>query len=270
MKIANPIYDVVFKYMMDDKKIAKLLISKIIGQEVIDIDFQPQESTVKVKAPEFKESFTVFRLDFAATIQVAANEYKRVIIEIQKAKLPTDILRFRKYLASQYASERQSFPIISIYFLGHTLEHTDSAIIKVARTYQDVSTGQSIAKKEVFIESLTHDSYVIQIPYLEGKRRNELEVLLSIFDQSQKESNHILYIQEEDYPQEYGIVIRKLQKAMSDKEVENAMDIEDEVIQVLGDKERQIANLRNEVSEKNKELSAKDEEIERLKKLLGK
>ena len=88
MKIANPIYDVVFKYMMDDKKIAKLLISKIIGQEVIDIDLQPQESTVKVKAPEFKESFTVFRLDFAATIQVAANEYKRVIIEIPVSYTP--------------------------------------------------------------------------------------------------------------------------------------------------------------------------------------
>jgi len=261
MKIANPIYDVVFKYMMDDKKIAKLLISKIIGQEVIEIDLQPQENTVKVKAEDMKESFTVFRLDFAATVQVATNEYKRVIIEIQKAKLPTDIIRFRKYLASQYASENQSFPIISIYFLGHTLEHTNSPIIRVARTYQDVSTGKDIAKKETFIESLTHDSYVIQIPYLEGKRRNELEVLLSIFDQSQKESNHILYIKEEDYPKEYGIVIRKLQKAMSDKEMENAMDIEDEVVKVLGDKERQIANLRNEVLEK-------DKEIEKLKKLL--
>ncbi len=30
MQIANPIYDVVFKYLMEDAKIAKLLISSII------------------------------------------------------------------------------------------------------------------------------------------------------------------------------------------------------------------------------------------------
>ena len=31
MLIANPIYDVVFKYLMEDSKIAKLVISSIIG-----------------------------------------------------------------------------------------------------------------------------------------------------------------------------------------------------------------------------------------------
>jgi hypothetical protein len=31
MQIANPIYDVVFNYLMEDAKIAKLLISSIIG-----------------------------------------------------------------------------------------------------------------------------------------------------------------------------------------------------------------------------------------------
>ena len=36
MQIANPIYDVVFKYLMDDNQIAKLMLSAIIGEEIIE------------------------------------------------------------------------------------------------------------------------------------------------------------------------------------------------------------------------------------------
>ena len=34
MLIANPIYDVVFKFLMEDAKIAKLLLSSIIGENI--------------------------------------------------------------------------------------------------------------------------------------------------------------------------------------------------------------------------------------------
>ena len=37
MEIANPIYDVVFKYMMEDNTVAKLLVSSIIGEEVVSL-----------------------------------------------------------------------------------------------------------------------------------------------------------------------------------------------------------------------------------------
>ena len=43
MHIANPIYDVVFKYLMDDNKIAKLIISSIISEEIEELVFKPLE-----------------------------------------------------------------------------------------------------------------------------------------------------------------------------------------------------------------------------------
>jgi len=49
MQIANPIYDVVFKYLMEDSKIAKLLISSIIKQEIEIIDFRPQEFIAEIE-----------------------------------------------------------------------------------------------------------------------------------------------------------------------------------------------------------------------------
>ncbi|MDR3308991.1 MAG: hypothetical protein LBS80_03455, partial [Tannerella sp.] len=56
MKIANPIYDVVFKYMMEDNKAAKKFISVIIGEEVTELDFADREVTTvsPVKKPKVK------------------------------------------------------------------------------------------------------------------------------------------------------------------------------------------------------------------------
>lgn len=277
MRIANPIYNVVFKYLMDDQKIAKLLISKIIGEDVESIEFQPKENVVKVDfeaEEEVKASFTVYRLDFSAKIRSSEGELKQVIIEIQKAKMPTDIMRFRKYLGRQYSSENntvisetngrkhtKAFPIISIYFLGHGLEYETAPVIKVSRTYTDIATGAELKNREEFIESLTHDSYVIQIPQLKGKRRNELEKLLSIFDQSQKESNHILNISEDDYPIEFRDIVRKLQKAVVDEEIQNTMDVEDEILDVLCDREREIEDLKEALSEKDNVITEKDNVI---------
>jgi hypothetical protein len=81
MEIANPIYDVVFKYLMEDNDIARLIISTIIKQNVISLELKPQESTVELKIG----SLTVYRLDFAAKIETEQG-LKTVLIEIQKAK----------------------------------------------------------------------------------------------------------------------------------------------------------------------------------------
>ena len=46
MIIANPIYDVAFKYLMEDLDIAKGVISRIIQQNVEALQFSAQEGTV--------------------------------------------------------------------------------------------------------------------------------------------------------------------------------------------------------------------------------
>ncbi|MCP4699170.1 MAG: hypothetical protein GY862_20305, partial [Gammaproteobacteria bacterium] len=46
MQIANPMYDTVFKFLMEDSKSAILLLSAIIGEEIESLDFLPQENIV--------------------------------------------------------------------------------------------------------------------------------------------------------------------------------------------------------------------------------
>ncbi|MCI5124656.1 MAG: hypothetical protein D3925_09315, partial [Candidatus Electrothrix sp. AR5] len=171
---------------------------------------------------------------------------KLALIEIQKAKLPTDIMRFRKYLGGHYqdpnnvyqvddSASEKALPIICIYFLGHPLQHTESPVVKVQRSYIDAATQKKLAHKEEFIESLTHDSYIIQVPRLREKRRNDLEILLSIFDQSQQVPNnrHFLNLDEEAYPEEFQIVINRLIKATVEEDVCETMHLEDDILDEL-------------------------------------
>ncbi|MCS7077618.1 MAG: hypothetical protein NZ455_12955, partial [Bacteroidia bacterium] len=83
IKIANPAYDVVFKYLMEDNKIAKLLLSDLLQEEIIDLEVRPQEYIMDVI------SMTVYRLDFNAKIKNADGTEKVVLVEVQKAKFPT-------------------------------------------------------------------------------------------------------------------------------------------------------------------------------------
>jgi hypothetical protein len=157
-------------------------------------------------------------------------EIKALIFE-EVGLLFGSIMRFREYLGSQYSHKeniyitdkhgkrvKKACEIISIYFLGHELENIHGVpVIKSEKKYIDVSSGKEIKQKEYFIDSLNHESYTIPIPELKEKRRNELEKILSVFNQSNRtEDHHILNIKEEDFPEEFRELIRRLQKAANE------------------------------------------------------
>jgi methyl-accepting chemotaxis protein len=203
--------------------------------------------------------FTVFRIDFKATISLENEERQVVLIEIQKAKLDSDIVRFRKYLGSQYMDSKnaysesptKSYPLYTIYFLGHELVHSKhSPIINVNREYIDNYTKEKLTEKEEFIECLTHNSTVVQIPLFKKYRRNRLEKLLSIFEAS---TRHEVEAEEMD-DEEYKLITRRLIAANSDSRVRLQMDVEDEIIHELANKDRVIADTIAEVVEAKEQL----------------
>ena len=289
MEIANPLYDVVFKYLMEDNEIAKVIISTIIKKKVVSLEFRPQERTVELKPG----SLTVYRLDFSAKIETEEG-YKAVLIELQKAKYPTDIMRFRKYLGDQYKSEENTYkiniirkhlgkvveieetktiPILSIYFLGYSLEYFHVPVLRVERAIYDDSTNEKMEGSEEFIEGLTHDSYVIQVTQLRADLRSELEKMLSIFDQHKITSNHhILDIKEKDYPEKYRPIIRRLRHAAAEKEVRDQMDIEDEITDELNNMSRVIEQQKEIIIEAEIALeqnkAALEEKERRIRELL--
>jgi hypothetical protein len=169
MIIANPIYDVVFKYLLEDADIARDLLSTILGEEVINLEFKPQETST-----ESTENIKILRLDFKAIIKKKDGTLFKVLIELQKSKQVFDVMRFRRYLGDNYRKEDQlvendgttvfrPLPIITIYFLGFLLNNVPSGVIKVKREYVDAVTEEILGVKEDFVELLSHDSYMIQV-----------------------------------------------------------------------------------------------------------
>ena len=64
MVIANPIYDVVFKRMMENDKVAKFFIGTLLEQTIENVEVKPQEFTYTDELA----GLSVFRLEFIATI----------------------------------------------------------------------------------------------------------------------------------------------------------------------------------------------------------
>ena len=249
VEIANPIYDVVFKYMMEDNAVAKLLISSIIKEEVICLEPKPQERINDIMSvADDKTSLTVYRLDFSATIKTDEG-HKLIIIEMQKASVPNDIKRFRTYLGKQYSDpcnsilledgRKEPLQIYSIYFLGEDLKICDTPVLSVFPEVRDVATGEIVVSKSRFLDLLNHRCWVVQISCLKKRRRNELELLLSVFDQTNRTSDHhILNVNEEEFPEKYRMLIRRLKMAASNKKVKKQMQDEDEVWSYIQDVER--------------------------------
>ena len=210
IKIANPIYDTVFKYLMENKRIARFFIETLIGEKVTEIAVIPQEYVYKKafrkKEKETKdinetkdkdsntfEFFSVIRYDFVATISTETGENKKVLIELQKSRKYTELLRFRQYLGEQYKrvdvintkteEVEKSLPIICIYILGFKLLDHDTPALKVGRVYKNLINNRTMSGKDQFVEALTHDGYFVQIPRIKGKPRKTLGKLLSIFEQ---------------------------------------------------------------------------------------
>ena len=274
MNIANPVYDVVFKYLMKDSKIARLLISAITGLKIKKLDFVTTEKTVTLE----DEPLTVYRLDFTASVLDSKGEERMVLIEIQKARLNQDIVRFRRYLGQEYSDKNNllektegnktvltAIPLLTIYFLGYSLNQVREPVIRVIREYINAVTGEKITQRDEFIEGITHDSHIIQIPYLKQEFRTDLLSILSLFDQNLKvKDGHLLDIDEAKYPKKYHHVIRRLQKAVSESKVRNLMDLEDEVVSELQERARTIEKERT-AKEKARAISQRKSEPKRRK-----
>ncbi len=296
MIIANPIYDVVFKRMMENDRVAKFFLSTLLNQTIESVEVKPQEFTY---VNEFT-GLTVFRLDFIATVKTETGEYKKILIEIQKAKNQIDLMGFRNYLAEQYKkedvvnNEKMALPITTIYILGFKLKNIESACIKVERQYKDLINNTLLGEKSDFVEKLTHDSYVVQAERITNRYKSKLDKLLSVFQQAYfiddkqitKDYPHIVDMEEvkimtkilhhSGTDPESRKLIEKEQEAwrtvnalFADKEKKFTKALEEKEMEI-NEKEQALLEKEQVLLEKEQALNEKDRIIEELKRQLGK
>jgi hypothetical protein len=298
MVIANPIYDVVFKRMMENERVAKFFIGTLLGQTIEHIEVKPQEYTYE---GEFEENdpkkyeiieerirkrynIWVYRLDFIATIKTETGEYQKVLIEIQKAKNQIDLMRFRNYLAEQYKKEdlvnnkKAILPITTIYILGFKLPEIETACIKVERNYKDLINNKIINQKSDFVEKLTHDSYIVQVDRITNNYSTKLDKLLSLFEQQhfiddKKITKEFIHELDND---DIKLTTDILHFAGTNPEERKKIETEQEAWRTVNamfeDKEKELMAVIDEskkvINEKDKVIDEKDKELEKMAKEL--
>jgi len=152
-------------------------------------------------------------------------------------------------------------PIISIYILGETLPTLKGySAIKVKRRYLDAVTGEEITKRVPFIESLTHDSYVVQLSELNARRRNRLEQLLSLFEQVNMVEKQHLKEFTECLPKEFQPILERLIRAALDRRILEEMIVEDDVLTQWKEKERKFEQQLEEAKAREEEERRQKEE----------
>ena len=271
--VANPIYDSVFKYIMEDERIAKTILSALLKKEVVPVTVRPHEYSNTTR-----DTLSMFRIDFAATVrEKEGNEIKDriVLIELQKTWLNTETLRFRQYLGAQYNNKNNireadekgfAYPMVAVYLLGHKVGNIKEPIVYVNHDVFDYN-GNVVAEgnAEPFVESLTHNSIIVQIPRLQGNVNNRLEKVLSVFDQTNVEGDtqQVLKIDEDKYADDNDMmyVLHKLTAAAANSEMRQDMNVEDEFYKAIEDRDTAIMQRDKILKEQSEQLSQQSEQL---------
>ena len=277
MRVANPIYDIVFKYLLEDERIARTLLSALLKKEVVAIQTRRNEySNIG------RDGLSIFRIDFGATVEEEDGTRHLILIELQKTWLETETLRFRQYLGAQYANvanmlpEHQgayAIPMVTVYLLGHKVGDIEEPVLYVRRhsyDYNDHLVTKGLPN--AFVDSLTHDSIIVQIPLLHGQVNNRLDKILSIFDQTRQdeEDKKILNIDEAAYDGDAEMlhIVQRLMTAAADAKIRHDMNVEDEYFSVIEKrdttimlKDKKIAEQNTQIAEQNTQIAEQNTQI---------
>ena len=269
MIVANPIYDIVFKYLMEDERIARTILSALLKKDVVEVKVRPHEY-----ANGQRDTLSVFRIDFGATIREADGHTHFILIELQKTWLETETLRFRQYLGVQYQSPRNiigkdghAIPMVAVYLLGHKVGDIEEPVIYV-RHHSYNYDGQLVTKglPNPFVDSLTHDSIIVQIPRLHGQINNRLDKVLSIFDQTLKDGQNgqVLNIDDSMYSgdDEMQHILHRLLMAATNADMRQDMNVEDEYYSIIEKRDTEILQRDKLLAQQNVQLAQKSAQLE--------
>ena len=269
--VANPIYDCVFKFLMEDERIAKTVLSALLKKEVVSVEMRRHEHPNVTR-----DKISMFRIDFAARVKENNGTIRLILIELQKTWVDTETLRFRRYLAAQYNAEENmvkegelkgyAVPMIAVYLLGHRVGNINKAVVYVTHNAFDYD-GKVVegGMQDPFINSLIHDSIIVQIPLLHGKINNRLDRVLSVFDQSQRDAKNqqIVCLDEKEYAGDSDMmyILHRLGLAAMDADVRQEMNDEDEFYSVLEARDTQVMKLNEQLTEKRRQLNEKNAQL---------
>ncbi len=289
--IPNPIYDVVFRYLMEDPGSAMIIISTLINEKIKKLQLEPTTHSekkkhgteIEIQDPKTKDDIHLFHLDFTAIVELPDGSEELIMIELQKASEPDDIFRFKRYISKNFQKKQEKeitdpktqaietinkpIRLIPIFFLNFRIENEiNDLLIKTNRLKTGVFKNKNLQKHNDFIDNLSYDIWVVQLPNLQNISENEyindeykqkLYALLKLFDQKSKvkDNEHRLRIIRKFFPGFLDRVIKRIQAAsVNNPNLEEQMYAEDEYLKSLIKRDNKITLLEEIIDKKDKAL----------------
>ena len=248
--IANPIYDLAFKYLMEDECVVKILLSDLLRfRQYLGTQYRTEENMV----PDIgRESVVGGYSGVEGDLQSPEGKGKR----------------------------KHALPMVAIYLLGHPVGSIEEPVLYVnprAENYDREPVTQGLP--DPFVDSLTHYSIIVQIPLLHGRLRNHVERILNIFDQERRDSahSHLLNIDEADYSgdEDQRLIFHRLLTAGASREMRERMEMEAIMLRdydergmellrqkkLLKEKDEQLQEQSTQLQEQSEQLKQKDSQL---------
>ncbi len=297
--IPNPIYDVVFRYLMEDPDSAMIVLSTLINEKIKKLHLEPithsekneNQTKIEIQDPKTKDDVYLFHLDFTAIIELPDGSEELIMIELQKASEPDDIFRFKRYISKNFQKKQEKeitdpktqaietinkpIRLIPIFILNFRIENEiNDLLIKTNRIKTGVFKNKNLQKHNEFIDNLSYDIWVVQLPnlhnvveddYKDDEYKKKLYTLLKLFDQKSKvrDNEHRLRIIRKFFPGFLDRVIKRIQAAsINNPNLEEQMFAEDEYLKTLIKRDNKISYLEELLDKKDKALEDKDKALE--------
>ena len=150
-------------------------------------------------------------------------------------------------------------PTVAVYLLGHKVGGIEEPVLYVRHHSYDYN--EQIVTRGIpdpFINSLTHDSIIVQIPRLHGQINNKLDRVLSIFDQSRKDQDNqqVLNIDDAAYSGDADMqhILHRLLMAATNATMRQDMNVEDEYFSIIEKRDTEILQRDHELAKQKVQL----------------
>ena len=157
--------------------------------------------------------------------------------------------------------------MINIYLLGHEVEGLDEVVTYVYpqpfnQNSERIETKGD--KKVAFINELSHDMIIVQIPKIRKVNlRTKLDELLSIFYQEDiKKTKHEIEVDETKLGDDHKYLVRLLASAYGDEDMAKNMEMEDELNVLIDNAVQTNATLKEQVNKQKEQIDSQKEQID--------
>lgn len=147
-------------------------------------------------------------------------------------------------------------PMVAVYLLGHRVGDIDKPVVYANHDICDYD-GKKVenGKEDPFINSLIHDSIIVQLPLLHGKINNRLDKVLSVFDQKLRDpkNRQMININEDAYRNDDDMmyIVHRLTVAAANAELRQEMNMEDVYLPPIQDRDTAIMSRNKIIADQN-------------------